>query len=121
MRSDITPRAVLITLALCSLFFGPSIARGQDVGAEIGGGAGIFRPKNPEAKKRTAKPTTPVTKPGSTRTSNSRRTPSTAIDDHAEDLLAKGNDFRDARKYADAETSYRSVLQLKPRDERAAY
>ena len=31
---------------------------GQDVGSDVIGGAGIFRPKNPEAKKRTARTTT---------------------------------------------------------------
>jgi superkiller protein 3 len=120
MKSDTTPRAVLILLALGVLFLGLTVTRGQDVGAEVGGGAGIFRPKNPEAKKRTAKPNTPITKPGN-RTTGSRRTPAAAIDDRVEELMAKGNDSRDARKYAEAEEAYRGVLQLKPRDPRAAY
>ena len=42
-------------------------ALGQDVGADVGGGAGIFRAKNPEAKKRTVR-TTPTSRRGGTRT-----------------------------------------------------
>jgi tetratricopeptide (TPR) repeat protein len=38
-----------------------------------------------------------------------------------EDLLDKGNEARDGRKFADAETAYKEVLKLKPRDARAAY
>ncbi|HLO01442.1 MAG TPA: tetratricopeptide repeat protein [Pyrinomonadaceae bacterium] len=32
-----------------------------------------------------------------------------------------GNQFRDARRFAEAEDSYRSILKLKPQDARAAY
>jgi tetratricopeptide (TPR) repeat protein len=35
--------------------------------------------------------------------------------------LDKGNQFRDARRFAEAEASYQNVLKLKPRDGRAAY
>ncbi|HKZ80245.1 MAG TPA: tetratricopeptide repeat protein [Pyrinomonadaceae bacterium] len=93
----------------------------QDVGAEIGGGAGIFRPKNPETKKRPGKPLAPVTKP-STRTASRRSGSSSgSIVERVEDLLDKGNEARDARRFGDAETAYRGVLKIKPRDSRAAY
>jgi tetratricopeptide (TPR) repeat protein len=38
-----------------------------------------------------------------------------------EDLLEKGNQFRDSRRFAEAEEAYNSVLKIKPRDGRAAY
>lgn len=109
-----------------SLFFvisvGLSIANlralGQDVGAELGGAAGIFRPKNPETKKRTVKPSAGTRRGSVSRTSGS----STAgVAERVEDLLDKGNEFRDARKFAEAEASYQSILQIRPRDGRAAY
>jgi hypothetical protein len=56
-------RAVLLPAALCvAVCFGAGEVFGQDVGADVGGGAGIFRAKNPEAKRK-AKPATPTTKP----------------------------------------------------------
>lgn len=36
-------------------------------------------------------------------------------------MLAKGNEARDARKFADAEEAYQAAAKLKPRDARAAY
>ena len=119
MKAYVTLRTVLLVIAVCaasSLL--PVNANAQDVGAEIGGGAGIFRPKNPETKKRTNKPTTPVTKPG-TRTSGRRTTP--AVDDRVEELLGKGNELRDARNFVGAEEAYRGVLKIKAKDSRAAY
>jgi len=103
--------------ALVSLSLVSAVA--QDVGADVGGGAGIFRPKNPETKKRTSKPVTPVTK--RTPTSRTAAPTNAAGSERIEDLLEKGNEFRDARRFAEAETSYQEVLKLKPRDSRAAY
>ncbi|MBC8031389.1 MAG: tetratricopeptide repeat protein [Pyrinomonadaceae bacterium] len=85
------------------------------VGQDVGGDAsiGIFRAKNPEARKRTR----PAPKRGP-------RTPAAsnaALEDRVEDLLGKGNEFRDARRFAEAEASYRGILKIKPRDGRAAY
>jgi len=109
-------RAVLLPAALCvAVCFGAGKALSQDVGADVGGGAGIFRAKNPEAKRK-AKPATPSTKP-----SNRTRTSTAATEDRAEDLLDSGNNFRDARKFAEAEEAYQGVLKLKPKDPRAAY
>jgi len=98
---------------LCSLTF-TGLAVAQDVGSDVGGGAGVFRPRNPEIKKRTTH-TVPVTRRGGTRV-----TP-TASDDRIDDLLEKGNEFRDARRFAEAEDAYQSVFKIKAQDGRAAY
>ena len=110
--------AVLSSAALClSLVTGAS-AFAQDVGADVGGGAGIFRAKNPETKKNPK--STAGTKPPS-RTTGATRTTRSNVAERVEDLLDKGNEARDARKFVEAEDSYKEVLKLKPRDARAAY
>lgn len=90
--------------AICTL--------GQDVGGDVS--VGIFRAKNPEARKRTR----PPGRRGSTKPSAAA---AAALEDKVEDLLSKGNEFRDARRFAEAESSYRGILKIKPRDGRAAY
>ncbi len=119
VRSILVATAMVLGLVL----LGAPATFGQDVGADVSGGAGIFRPKNPETRKKTAKPATPVTKPGtSTRpTPRVTRVTTPANDDRVEDLLEKGNELRDARRFAEAEQSYQGVLKLRPRDYRAAY
>jgi len=107
--------AFLSSAALCLSLGTVASVRAQDVGGGIGGGAGIFRAKNPETKKSTAKPTT-GTKPANRPAAGSR-----VNAERVEDLLDKGNEARDGRKFADAETAYKEVLKLKPRDARAAY
>ena len=92
---------------------------GQDVGADVGGGAGIFRAKNPETKKNATNPRperSPAVAPPD-RLVRDRR----PCAERVEDLLDKGNEARDARKFAEAEDAYKEVLKLKPRDARAAY
>jgi tetratricopeptide (TPR) repeat protein len=119
MRASSSFRLILLFCGLgAGLAFPNVCALGQDVGAELGGAAGIFRPKNPEAKKRVSRPS-----PAARRGSVSRSSGSTTagVGERVEDLLAKGNDFRDARRFTDAETSYQSILNIKPRDGRAAY
>jgi tetratricopeptide (TPR) repeat protein len=112
-------RAVFIVLALgFGLCSSAGEALAQDVGADIGGGAGIFRPKNPEAKKKTTKAVT-ATKPSNRTTGRTKVSAATA--DRIEDLLDSGNNFRDARKFAQAEDAYKGVLKLAPKDARAAY
>lgn len=91
-------------------------AAGQDIGVDVGSGAGIFRPKNPEAKKRTGT-TAPVIRRGP----GSRTPAGPPVAERVEDLLAKGNELRDARRFAEAENAYREILRIKPRDGRAAY
>jgi len=95
-------------LLIC-LLLGTAAAFGQDVGGDAS--AGIFRAKNPEAGRRRP----PVRRGTRTTASNS------AVEDRVEDLLGKGNEFRDARRFAEAEASYRGILKIKPRDGRAAY
>ena len=121
MKAYAILRAVLISGAVC-LGMSSSVpgVLGQDVGADVGGGAGIFRAKNPETKRR-AKTATPVTKPSNRTASRTTRASSSSIEDRIEELLDKGNGFRDARRFAEAEESYQSVLKLKPRDARGAY
>jgi tetratricopeptide (TPR) repeat protein len=110
--------SLLVAVSFCLMAVGPS-ARGQDVGADVGGGAGIFRPKNPETKKRSPRPTSTAAKRGNT---SRTATPTNAVtEDRVEELLEKGNQFRDARRFAEAEDSYQTILKLKPRDGRAAY
>jgi tetratricopeptide (TPR) repeat protein len=121
MKAFAILRAVLISTAVClGISSGVSGVLGQDVGADVGGGAGIFRAKNPETKRR-AKPATPVIKPSNRTASRTTRASNSNSEDRVEELLDKGNEFRDARKFSEAEESYQSVLKLKPRDARGAY
>ena len=110
---------VRVLLTLAALFTAGASVLAQDVGGDVGGGAGIFRPKNPEAK-RPARPTTATTG-GRTSTRPTKPPVNTAVNEHFEDLLAKGNDARDARRFAEAEEAYQAAAKLKPRDFRAAY
>jgi tetratricopeptide (TPR) repeat protein len=107
--------AVLISAALClSLATGATVF-GQDVGVDVG--AGVFKPKNPEAKK-TPKSTT-GTKPANRTGTGKPKTSN--VTERVEDLLDKGNEARDARRFAEAEGAYKEILKIKPRDARAAY
>ena len=109
-------RLVSIVAALIAAVVIPApTAKGQDVG--VGGGAGIFRPRNPETRKRTSRTATPVVRRGPSRTVANNA----AVEERIEELLEKGNEFRDARRFAEAESSYQEILKLKPRDGRAAY
>lgn len=114
MRTSSKMRIIfsLFGLAAC-LTLAAVVAIAQDVGADVGGGAGIFRPKNPEARKRPARPRPTGARPTSA--------PNTALAERVEDLLEKGNEFRDARRFVEAEDAYQSILKIKPRDGRAAY
>ena len=107
--------ALLVSAALGLSLSVAAGALGQDVGADVGG-AGIFRAKNPETKKKATTTTRPsaTTRPG-TRPTGAR------VAERVEDLLEKGNQARDARNFVAAEDSYKEVLKLKPRDARAAY
>ena len=112
MKGSSIFRLVSMAIVLCAMLVA---AQAQDVG--VGGGAGIFRPRNPETRKRPSNPSTP-----STRRAPTRPTANTAaIEEKIEDLLGKGNEFRDSRRFAEAESAYQEVLKLKPNDPRAAY
>jgi len=95
-----------------SIFICFGVTQAQEVGGDLSGGAGIFRPKNPEAK-RSSKPSRPVARP-------TRPNPA-EIEEKFENALADGNDARDARNFTAAEASYRTALKLKPRDARVHY
>ncbi len=112
-----------------------STARAQDVGGDLGGAAGIFRPKNPETTSRrrapgikpptAGRPTGATTRRPSGGGGGAAARPSAAeaaaLEERVEDALDEGNEARDARKYSQAEQSYRSALQMKAREWRAAY
>ena len=121
----------LSMLAACAaLALAGGVARAQEAGGDLGGGAGIFRPKNPEtSRRRTGTGTKPPTNrpprtPGSGVRANTNRTPALppeVVEERFEDALEEGNEARDARKYAAAEQSYRAASQLKPKDWRGWY
>ena len=120
MRADAILRgAGLVVAALCFALSGSaSRALAQDVGVDVGGA--VFRAKNPESKKKkTNNPNATSTKPGNRPTGNTRVRP--AVAERIEDLLEKGNEARDARRFTDAEAAYKEILKLKARDARAAY
>ena len=104
-----TQMARLGLICLCLIVCG-SVARGQETGGDLVGGAGIFRPKNPEAK-RTSGPRKP---PRPTMTA-------AELEDKYQDHLSDGNDARDERKFPVAEAAYREAIKLKPLDARAFY
>lgn len=123
MSTHAMVRPVLTCALLCLglMMICPNLLA-QDVGVDAGG-AGIFRPKNPETKKRAAKPlTTTAARPSASSSKPGTRARATpAATDRVEDLLDKGNEFRDAYKFSEAENAYQSVLKIKPQDARAAY
>src|ERR1041385_8874602 len=91
-------------VCLCLVFCG-TLAYAQEAGGDLVGGAGIFRPKNPDAK----------------RSGNANRPPRprlspAEIEEKYQDDISDGNDARDARKFTVAESSYRAAVNLKPRD-----
>jgi tetratricopeptide (TPR) repeat protein len=111
--------AMLGLVAACALFLASAEVRAQEAGGDLGGGAGIFRPKNPETSSRRRTRTTPLRpRTSSNRTSNRS---AAEIDAEVEDLLDAGNEARDARKYSEAETNYRNALKLSARNWRAQY
>src|SRR5437016_8137094 len=103
-------RLVRPVLVCMCLTFAVALAHAQEAGGDLVGGAGIFRPKNPEAK-RSGNPNRPV---------RPRLTPA-EIEEKYQDAISDGNDARDARKLAAAESSYRAAVNLKPQDARACY
>ena len=109
--------AVSVCAALGLSLSVAAVALGQDVGSDVVVGAGIFRAKNPETKKKGG------TKPSASNRTGTRTTGAASgrVAERVEELLDKGNEARDARNFAGAEESYKEVLKLKPRDARAAY
>jgi tetratricopeptide (TPR) repeat protein len=115
---------------VCATFLQAGAARAQEAGGDLGGGAGIFRPKNPETSRRRTtpgiKPPTnrpPSGRPGAGRGGTGRPAalPPEVIEERFEEALDTGNTARDARKYNEAEKAYRDAGQLKPKDWRGWY
>lgn len=110
-------RSILLSALATVLLAGGIGVNAQVTGGDLGGGADIFRPKNPTSKRKgTGTRPTPRPRPN--------RTPVMSAEERAEkyeDALEAGNSARDERRYADAEKSYRSATQLLPRDPRAPY
>jgi tetratricopeptide (TPR) repeat protein len=109
------PILLSFSVLICS-----GVARAQEVGGDLSGGAGIFRPKNPEAK-RIVNPSKPAAKPVARPVARPARPNPAEIEEKFEEALAGGNEARDGRAFAEAEASYRRALKLKPRDARAPY
>ncbi|MDT5062922.1 MAG: hypothetical protein QOH63_3381 [Acidobacteriota bacterium] len=122
----------LAAILLCAALFSTGAVRAQESGGDLGGGAGIFRPKNPETNRR--RTTTGIKPPtgrvtagrtgGSGNTGGARPAAALSpevIEERFEDALDEGNTARDARKYAEAEKAYRDAGQLKPKDWRGWY
>jgi tetratricopeptide (TPR) repeat protein len=97
----------LALICLCLIVCG-SWAQAQETGGDLVGGAGIFRPKNPEAKRASG----PRKPPRPTMTA-------AELEEKYQDHLSDGNDARDERKFAVAEAAYRDAIKLKPMDARA--
>lgn len=110
-------------LVLCSAVAVVITAQAQEAGGDLGGGAGIFRPKNPETNKRRS--TSNIKPPTARRTANANpkaaALPPEVIEERFEDALDTGNTARDARNYPEAEKAYRDAGQLKPKDWRGWY
>jgi tetratricopeptide (TPR) repeat protein len=126
MKRDGILRSIfkLTALSLCAAFSLTMTARAQEAGGDLGGGAGIFRPKNPETTRRHT--TTGIKPPTARRTGGTgdarpATLPPEVIAERYEDALNEGNEARDARKYAEAEKAYRNAGQLKPKDWRGWY
>ena len=77
-----------------------------------------FPVQEPGDKEANRQKPAPVTRRGSCAPSGAT---GAAVNDRIEDLLDKGNQFRDARRFAEAEAAYQSILKMSPRDGRAAY
>ncbi|HYG80372.1 MAG TPA: tetratricopeptide repeat protein [Pyrinomonadaceae bacterium] len=119
----------LLMLAACAALSLGGAARAQEAGGDLGGGAGIFRPKNPETNRRRTgtgiKPPTVRKSAGPGGGRGGTRTPASlppeVVEERFEDALEEGNQARDTRKYPEAEKSYREASQLKSKDWRGWY
>ena len=111
-RFRLIPSSLMV---LCIFGLGVATTQAQEASGDLTGGAGIFRPKNPEARRsrtpsRPARPRPNTPEP---------RSNATEIEEKFQDAISDGNEARDARKFDLAESSYRAALNIKPRDARA--
>src|SRR5437867_8637810 len=102
--------SLLVGAGIALILASAAVITAQETGGDLGAGAGIFRPKNPETKRSGTKPAPRSTRPNPAE-----------IEARFEDALGDANDARDARRFTAAEASYRAALKLKPRDGRAYY
>lgn len=117
MIQDYQPSLTLIhtrVVLLCAFFLlCGAVAQAQDTGGALVGGAGIFRPKNPEAKR-----TTNPNRPARPRPNTSTRPDPAEIEEKFLETVSNGNDARDGRQYSTAEKFYREAIKIKPHDTR---
>ena len=119
----------LPALGMSVVLLASSGAQAQTAGGDLGGGASIFRAKNPTVKKAPAPParggrTPPARTTAASSTRREERAPAptgAALEERLDDALEAGNAARDRREFAAAEKSYRQALRLKKNDWRAAY
>src|SRR5258705_3844973 len=76
-----------------------AVTQAQDTGGALVGGAGIFRPKNPEAKRTTNPNRPPRPRPNPSTRPDSNPDPA-EIEEKFLDLISSGNDARDGRQYS---------------------
>src|ERR1043165_602153 len=86
----------LSLLVLCGALFSMALVRAQEAGGDLGGGAGIFSPKNPETKRRTTgiKPPTNNGRTSERNTATGGRPaalPPEVIEERFENALDEGN------------------------------
>jgi len=106
---------VSLVLLLASGAILAPIVVAQEMGGDFGNTA-VFRPKNPETRRRTGTSRPIIRRPGA-----AAPVSATNVEDKIDEALEAGNDARDARKFAAAELAYKSIFRLKARDARAAY
>lgn len=108
-----------VALFIILIFFGTAAVAAQEAGGDLGGGAGVFRPKNPETSNKTR------TRPNTAHPRNPGKKPvgrsAAEIAADVEDFVDQGNQARDAKKFSDAERAYKSALHLNAREWRASY
>jgi len=107
-------------LVVCAALLFCAGASAQEASGDLGSGAGIFRPKNPETTSRRRTPNRPRPAPNANPRPTHTVNPA-EVEERYEDALDEGNEARDARKFLDAERAYRNAETIKPRDWRAAY
>src|SRR5258705_12298971 len=92
-----------------------AVTQAQDTGGALVGGAGIFRPKNPEAKRTTNpnRPTRPRPNPSTPSTRPDSNPDPAEIEEKFLDFISSGNDARDGRQYSAAEKFFRDAFNLK--------
>ena len=130
----------IVFLTIVSSF---SISSFAQLGGDLGGSSGVFRPKNPTVKKTpttpsrpmnagkktavtVAKPTkntvakTPV-KPNKSTVSSRPAKSRKSLAEQFDDAIESGNAARDARDFVKAEATYKKAFKINPRDSRGVY